>query len=177
MQNQWLRFLFGKWMLHSGVYAKLMHFFHRHPHLERFFSGSKKNHESVIQDVLIPVEAADKFLDFLQKNIPIKPIWICPMQLTALGQQYNFCPLSKDTLYIDFGLWGSLESLNPPGHFNRLVERQAVELSGLKSLYSSSYYTEEEFWSIYDGELYKSLKAKYDPKQRLSSLYVKCCSS
>lgn len=176
MQNRWLRFLFGKWMLHSGVYAKLMHFFHRHPRLERFLSASKKDHESVIQDVLIPIKEADKFLAFLQKNIPIKPIWICPMQLTASGQLYNFCPLSKDTLYIDFGFWGSLESLNPPGHFNRLIERQTIELGGLKSLYSSSYYTEEEFWSIYDRELYSSLKVKYDPEQRLSSLYVNCCS-
>lgn len=176
MQNRMLRFLFGKWTLHSGVYAKFMHFFHRHPRLERLFTKGKKNQESVIQDVLIPIEQADKFLAFLQKNIPIQPIWICPMHITAKEQQYNFCPLHSDTLYVDFGFWGSIESIKPPAYFNRLVERQAVELGGLKSLYSSSYYTEEEFWSIYDEKLYNSLKVKYDPKKRLSSLYAKCCS-
>lgn len=177
MQNRWLRFLFGKWMLHSGIYAKLMHFLHRHRNLERLLIGSRGKQESVIQDVLIPIGEADKFLAFLQKDILIKPIWICPMQLTAMGQLYSFCPLGRDTLYMDFGFWGSVESVYPPGHFNRMIEKKAVELGGLKSLYSSSFYSEDEFWSIYNAELYKSLKAKYDPNQRLSSLYAKCCSS
>src|SRR5688500_6490371 len=50
-----------------------------------------------------------------------------------------------------------------PGHFNRLIERKVVELGGIKSLYSDSYFPEDEFNALYGGDAYKALKAKYDP--------------
>ena len=34
-------------------------------------------------------------------------------------------------------------------------------------LYSDAYYTEEEFWKIYDKAAYDTLKQKYDPGQQV----------
>ena len=48
------------------------------------------------------------------------------------------------------------------------------ELGGLKSLYSDSYYTEDEFWSVFDRPAYVALKARYDPHGALPDLYAKC---
>jgi FAD/FMN-containing dehydrogenase len=62
----------------------------------------------------------------------------------------------------------------PPGHFNRLIERKVSELGGIKSLYSASYFPEKEFWDIYNGAVYRELKAKYDPNGRFEDLYAKC---
>lgn len=175
MQNRFLRFLLGKFMLHSGVYTKIMHFFHRHSFLDRLLMNDKKKQESVIQDILIPIEKSGEFLSFLQNNIPLSPIWTCPTHSPDNGDTYSFCPLDKKTLYIDFGFWGSVPTSHPSGYYNRLVENKTIELGGLKSLYSSSCYSEEEFWNIYDKELYNNLKAKYDPHNRLRSLFAKCC--
>ena len=61
-----------------------------------------------------------------------------------------------------------------PGHFNRLIERKLSELGGVKWLYSDSFDEPDEFWSIFDKVAYDRLKAKYDPKGRLSDLYRKC---
>ena len=47
-------------------------------------------------------------------------------------------------------------------------------MGGLKSLYSDSYFTEAEFWSIYNHPAYAALKAKYDPCGVLPDLYAKC---
>ena len=60
------------------------------------------------------------------------------------------------------------------GHYNRLVEEKVSELHGKKGLYSDSYYTEEEFWNIYDKNIYGTLKQKYDPQKKLKGLYEKC---
>jgi len=49
-----------------------------------------------------------------------------------------------------------------------------TELGGIKSLYSDSYYDEDRFWDIYNGERYRKLKQKYDPEGRLRNLYQKC---
>lgn len=66
------------------------------------------------------------------------------------------------------------QSRHPRGHFNRLIERKLVELGGIKSLYSDSFYEPEEFWGSFDKPAYDRLKARYDPKGRLSDLYRKC---
>jgi len=62
----------------------------------------------------------------------------------------------------------------PRGHYNRQVERKVMELGGMKSLYSDSYFTPGEFWGLYNREAYDALKRKYDPQGRLADLYRKC---
>ena len=47
-------------------------------------------------------------------------------------------------------------------------------LGGHKSLYSTSFYDEEEFRRRYNGEAYDKLKAAYDGGGRLLGLYDKC---
>jgi hypothetical protein len=60
----------------------------------------------------------------------------------------------------------------PPTH-----RSESHELGGRKSLYSTSYYDRDTFWSIYGGETYRELKARYDPNHRLLDLYDKCVGS
>ena len=54
-----------------------------------------------------------------------------------------------------------------------MIEDKVEELGGHKSLYSTSYYTKEKFWQLYNGHEYQKLKAKYDPKARFKDLYEK----
>ena len=61
-----------------------------------------------------------------------------------------------------------------PGFFNRLVEHEVEALDGIKSLYSDSYYSRENFWRNYGGDAYRVLKARYDPDGNVPDLYSKC---
>ena len=49
-----------------------------------------------------------------------------------------------------------------------------MESGGIKSLYSDSYYTKEQFWQIYNKPVYDKLKKKYDAKGALKDLFAKC---
>jgi FAD/FMN-containing dehydrogenase len=49
-----------------------------------------------------------------------------------------------------------------------------ARLGGIKSLYSDSYYSADEFRATYGGDSYRRLKARYDPQGRLGDLYAKC---
>jgi FAD/FMN-containing dehydrogenase len=49
-----------------------------------------------------------------------------------------------------------------------------MELGGIKSLYSDSYFSREEFERAYGMPHYAELKAKYDPQRRMLGLYEKC---
>ncbi len=60
-----------------------------------------------------------------------------------------------------------------PGYHNTQIEKKIAGLKGMKSLYSDVYYSQEQFWNIYNKERYDILKQKYDPKSCLKSLYEK----
>ena len=60
------------------------------------------------------------------------------------------------------------------GYHNRLVEDEVATLGGHKGLYSTSFYTEEQFWASYNGPAYAALKERYDSGGRLAGLYEKC---
>ena len=89
---------------------------------------------------------------------------------------YPLYPLRPATPYVNFGFWDRVESreARPQGYLNRKIERRVGEMGGIKSLYSDSYYSEGEFWSIYNQPAYDALKSKYDPGHALPDLYEKC---
>jgi FAD/FMN-containing dehydrogenase len=77
---------------------------------------------------------------------------------------------------VNFGFWDvkRTRAAHAPGHFNRLIEKKVAELGGIKSLYSESYFAEDEFARAYGGEAYAALKRKYDPQGAFPTLYEKC---
>jgi FAD/FMN-containing dehydrogenase len=56
---------------------------------------------------------------------------------------------------------------------NRRIEHEVTALGGHKSLYSESFYEEEEFHRLYGGDDYAALKHRWDPDGRLPDLYAK----
>jgi FAD/FMN-containing dehydrogenase len=132
--------------------------------------------ESIVQDVDVTVQHAPAFLDFFQREIGLTPVWICPFSAYDRQHRFPLFPTDPKALYINFGFWDSKVSPTwfPDCHFNRLIEHKLAELGGIKSLYSDSYFTPEEFSQVYNKPDYDRLKAKYDPQHWLSDLYQKC---
>jgi len=175
-QNPIVRRLLGPKRLNSVFYTKVMRWNARWG-LTRFGERLSGLHsESVIQDVDIPVDRAPEFLEFFLREIGILPVWVCPTRPPSPEVGFDLYPLDPSILYINFGFWDVVRTREPhsPGHFNRLIERKVTELGGIKSLYSASFFDRDEFWSIYGGDAYRSLKARYDPKGRFKDLYQKC---
>lgn len=173
MQNKWLRAFFGKWMLHSKTYWKIKHMAFSNPLFKALCKLFEKPSESVIQDILIPIHNAPCFADFLHKTVGITPIWICPY--FPQDTRYTLVSWDSAALAIDFGFWDIVPSQHPPGYYNRLIEQKTKELQGYKSLYSDSYYSEEEFWQIHPKQTFFQLKEKYDPQKSFRTLFEKVC--
>ena len=165
-QNPALRWML-KSALNSRTYQRVMRMYQK-------FAGDDGRTESVIQDVDIPIEHAAEFFDFLLSQVGITPIWVCPFRSPDSGRRFDLSPLNPTKLYINFGFWDVVRTTHEPGYFNRKIECKAFELNGAKGLYSSSYYDEAAFWSIYDRQRYRALKQKYDPEGVLGDLYEKC---
>ena len=75
-----------------------------------------------------------------------------PATRSARGASRSIrCSPEPSTSISGSGTSSTATSRGLPGFLNRRIERKVAELSGIKSLYSDSFYTEDEFWSIYDG--------------------------
>jgi FAD/FMN-containing dehydrogenase len=175
-QNPLIRRLLGRSRLNSRTYTKVMRWNSRWKLTQRFDRLAGLHRESVIQDVDIPLERAAEFLEFFRREIGILPVWICPIRAHNPQARFDLYPLVAGKTYVNFGFWDVVKSrvAHPGGYFNRVIERKVAELGGIKSLYSESYYTREEFWGIYGEAAYRRLKRKYDPRGRLRDLYDKC---
>jgi len=128
--------------------------------------------EDVIQDVEVPVERLPEFLDFFRREIKMSPVWLCPLRAKDSWPLY---PLESGRTYVNVGFWGTvpIPAGRLPEHHNRLIEREVARLEGHKSLYSTAFYTRDDFWRHYDGDTYQRLKETYDPGGRLLDLYDK----
>ncbi len=175
-QNPLMRRFLGRKRLNSITYQKLMRWNTRVGLTRRLNALTGIHRESVIQDVDIPLENAPAFINFFEREIGIRPVWICPAQHDRSRGEYPLFPMRDDTLYINFGFWDGVRSRQtyPRGHFNRLIEDEVAKLGGIKSLYSESFYSQETFDQQFGGEHYRALKARYDPDNRLKDIYQKC---
>jgi FAD/FMN-containing dehydrogenase len=176
-QNPKLRRLWPRRYPRSSFYWKLIGFDQRFDIADRI---EKRNGrpplERVVQDVEVPIERCAEFLDWFLENVPIEPVWLCPLRLrdgAKSGGPWPLYPIRPHHTYVNVGFWSSVPVGPEEGHTNKLIERRISELDGHKSLYSDAFYSQDEFDELYGGEAYKTAKKAYDPDSRLLDLYAK----
>lgn len=121
-------------------------------------SGASQEH--IVQDLSLPYDKAVSFLNYIQDEFYIYPLWLCPIK-PAPGSPFLCNSLSTD-LVINIGVWGPrISDYDQFVKSNRSIELKLAELQGKKWLYAHTYYKEAEFWNIYDKNWYDKLRIKY----------------
>ncbi len=176
VQRPAVRRMWPKRWLRSDAYWKIVAFEKKHHPMARLDAlRGRPAREDVVQDVEIPVERTAEFLRFFASEVGIEPVWVCPLRQRDADAVWALCPLDPEVLYVNVGFWSTvaLPEDAADGYYNRQIESEVARLDGVKSLYSTAYYDEEEFWSTYNGDAYARLKKEYDPHDRLLDLYAK----
>jgi FAD/FMN-containing dehydrogenase len=172
-QNPHIRRFWPRRYRRSSFYWKLIGYDRRFNIADRI---EKRNGrpplERVVQDVEVPIGRCVEFLDWFLANVPIEPIWLCPLRLREDGN-WPLYPIRPHHTYVNVGFWSSVPVGPEDGHTNKLIERKVSDLDGHKSLYSDAFYSQDEFDELYGGEVYKTVKKAYDPDSRLLDLYAK----
>ena len=177
VQRRSVRRLVPRRFLRSDVYWKIVDLERRYRPMARLDRRrGRPPQEAVVQDVEVPVRRAAEFLDFFHREIPISPVWVCPLRQRDPDRRWPLYQFEPGQLYVNFGFWStvSLAPGEPDGTHNRMVEDTVEALDGHKSLYSTAFYAEDDFWRLYNGDVYWGLKKRYDPQGRLLDLYAKC---
>jgi len=180
-QNPKIRRFWPKRYRRSSFYWKLIALDHKYDIGDKLEARQgNPPRERVVQDVEVPVERTADFVEWFLREIPIEPIWLCPLRLrgndaSATGRPWPLYPLQPNRTYVNVGFWSAVPTVagQQEGKANRAIEQTVTEFDGHKSLYSDSYYGKDEFAALYGGETYTELKKRYDPDQRLLDLYSK----
>jgi len=176
VQNPTVRRWIPRRYLRSDVWWKLVAFERRHRWKSRWdVRRGGPEREDVVQDVEVPIDRLVEFMQFFQREIPIEPVWFCPMKQRSAEDVWELYRFDPSVLYVNVGFWSTvaLEPGEDPSTHNRLIEDEVDRLGGRKSLYSTAFYSREHFWELYNGPVYEVLKKRWDPDGRLLDLYEK----
>ncbi len=182
-QNPKVRRLWPKHLLRSSFYWKLVALDRRWDIGDRL--AARKGEppgERVVQDIEVHIDEIVDFLEWFLDEIPIEPIWLCPLRLREPlppgadpDRPWPLYPLEPRETYVNVGFWSAVPKQpgQIEGRANRLIEEKVSELGGHKSLYSEAFYERAEFDELYGGIHLEKYKSRYDPEDRLLGLYDK----
>ena len=116
----------------------------------------------------------------------VYPRWLCPLREGEYGgmnphvtppstpsspnafllqrKNEDYFGTKKRDFLLNIGIWGPLPSSHSAHSqlsINRAIETKLTALGGMKWLYAQTFYTEDEFWKIYDKVWYGGLRQKY----------------
>lgn len=180
-QHPLVRRIWPRRLRRSDVYWKLVALDRRLGVADRLDRrAGRPQGERVVQDVEVPVDRLADFLSWFDREVGMRPVWLCPLRLRRSGdgpgdRPWPGYPLSAATTYVNVGFWGivNVGPDAPTSPRNRAIEAKVSELGGHKSLYSEAFYEPEAFDRLYGGEHLAAVKAAHDPDDRLTSLYDK----
>jgi FAD/FMN-containing dehydrogenase len=148
-----------RFLLNPLMRARVMYRALHHSGLHDFY---------VVQDVGVPYASAPSFARWLDANLHIYPLWLCPLRLrrdtpdARYGLHADFADPATPATMLNFGVWGpTAYGRRECVRQNRALEHEVARLGGKKWLYAHAYYTEEEFWAHYDRAAYEGLREKY----------------
>ncbi|KAL2441625.1 Delta(24)-sterol reductase [Exophiala dermatitidis] len=162
---------FFRWLGDRCMHTRVMyHALHRSGLMQRF----------IIQDMALPNVHVAEFSNWLDGELPdIYPRWVCPLKtwVNGTGNMHPHVPASAgphldDGTFLNIGVWGPTPRHMRQVMVNRCIEAKLKALHGMKWLYGQTFYTEDEFWSIYDRKWYDALRNKYHAQQ-LPNVYEK----
>ncbi|KAF2823195.1 FAD-binding domain-containing protein [Ophiobolus disseminans] len=128
----------------------------------------------IIHDIAFPAGNAAAFADYVDQKFSIYPLWLCPLRSDGRSSMGHPKPYegvvggkqlsgTYDGEYINIGVWGPYPSSETEYmRANREIESRMRELGGLKWLYSRVFYTEDEWWQVYDKQKYDLLRKKFN---------------
>lgn len=168
-------YTYFKYIPFNGFFRWLLDDFSHTRTLYHALHASGISDQFVVQDLGLPYDTAAEFIDFVDEELGIWPLWLCPLKAARCP---TFHPVtlaasnSPHVIYsrneslsmpmLNIGVWGwGPSQYNDFVQKNKLLEENLTQLGGRKWLYAQTYYSETEFWKLYGKAWYQQLREKY----------------
>jgi hypothetical protein len=115
----------------------------------------------ICQDIVMPAKTLVPFMNIIDEEFAMYPTGFCAVKTDARSP-LQFNSIENTDYVFNIGVYGL--RVEPYAKFvevNKFIESQAAKLGGRKWFYAHSYYSEKEFWQIYNKRWYDGLRKKY----------------
>jgi delta24-sterol reductase len=144
--NALTRFILDPWLRTRKLYQALQ--------------ASAASQSYMCQDLVLPEETVIPFLEFIDREFAMYPIGGCPIMPEARSPLQ--CNGIESKIVFNIGVYGlRVEPYEEFVKATRLIEAETRKFGGKKWLYAHNYYSESEFWKIYDKKWYFQLRNRY----------------
>lgn len=129
----------------------------------------------VTLDTFIPFSKTEEFMVWYEKEIDHFPLWCVPYKRMRPYEWIDADYLKKapDELYLDLAIYGLHREDNAATY--KLFEEELMKLGALQTLITPNYYSEADFWKIWNKPNYDAVKRRTDPDGIFRDLYAKTC--
>jgi len=127
-------------------------------------------------DLFIPFSRINEFFEWYNKEIKHYPLWYVPYKIVRKYEWINekvFDKNPESELFLDIAIYGM--NTNNKESCYRKIEQELSKIGGIKTLISNNYYSEEDFWNIWNKNNYDQVKQITDPHNIFRNLYTKMC--
>jgi FAD/FMN-containing dehydrogenase len=165
--KSWIgRLLFGKFMDSSTLLRAA----------EKFNRLLRAERPPVTLDVFIPFSRVDRFMAWYQTELRHFPLWCVPYRRVRDYEWLSpeFYRGLDDVLFLDLAIYGMKQPPDGPNGY-KFIEDKLLEIGGLKTLISHNFYSQADFWRIWNKDNYDRAKAVADPNSVFRDLYAKTC--
>lgn len=199
----WMRVYYKSTKTRKEDYLKTIDYFFRYDKgvtnvtpksfLGRLFFGKFINSSSLLQlvqkfrkfipvdeipvtvDTFIPFSEGENFMNWYEKEINFFPLWCVPYKIARHYEWVSekFFQKMKDELFLDIAVYGLPK--RPDKNYYKMFEEELMNINGIKTLISTNYYSEGDFWKTWNKDNYYAVKGKTDPENIFLDLYTKTC--
>jgi Delta24-sterol reductase len=115
-----------------------------------------------VQDYITDFEKAAGLIMHADEIVGIYPNWLCPIRTFHASQKISPTNVLRDDILLNIGIYGRSKKYAADRFGkNKEIERYATTHHAIKVLYAEVFYSEEDFWSIYDKNQYDTIRHKY----------------
>ena len=127
----------------------------------------------VTLDVFIPFSRVPAFLEWFDRRFHHYPLWCVPYKRVRDYEWLSpdFYRGLQDRLFLDLAIYGMEQRRGENAY--KEIEDQLIRVGGVKTLISHNFFSEEQFWKIWNWDNYQAIKAVTDPDNVFRDLYSK----
>ncbi len=129
----------------------------------------------VTLDTFIPFSKMTEFMGWYVKAVDHFPLWMVPYKRVRTYEWINddLAKKTPDDLYLDIAIYGLRR--NDGKNYYKMFEDELLQIGGLKTLITPNFYTEEDFWKVWNKPNFDAAKKVTDPDNIFRGLYEKTC--
>ena len=147
--NKWTR-----WFLDDFLHTRMLY---------RALHASGSARQYLVQDLALPDDTVEEFVEYVEKELDIWPLWLCPLKQSPMPSLHpHDCrdiPAMKEdgvTLapMLNVGVWGEPKNIDVTNydHFVEMeknLEQELIRLGGMKWGYGKHFYDQNKFWAMF----------------------------